>query len=245
MQLFRGHRNRWRKRIKTIEIDNPQELLPYLYWIEKQPLRFLLPVEMIRMQGAFPYDNHHPFVAALQAGQDSLATFYERFVPETLVAMYSLAECGRNGEKLPPWELPWVMRHRRTPPSGERRLDSRHGVSFYGPASAQKIEMEYTRLCDSTRSIQKHGYLPDRYGDIEGHVMTDGRDTRFFVRGGKHRAAVLVYLGYRRIPVCLRRTWPLVIDSRTSTDWPLVVNGSIDINLANDILGVYLEGHRI
>ena len=230
---------------KTVRVDNPVDALPYAYWIEKEPLRLLLPVGMLRMQGAFAYDRDHPFVQALDHGPERLAAFYSRFQPGSLGAMYGLPARGRAGETLPPWELPWVLRDSRTAPAGEGGLPAGHGVSFYGPVSREKIAMEYGRLRKTAASIAAHGYQPDRYRDIEGHLMTDGHDVCFFVRGGKHRAAVLAWQGLEHIPVQFRRTWPLVVDSRTGGHWPLVADGSVDAGLARDILTVYLRGNHV
>lgn len=228
----------------TISIDRASDAVPYAYWIEKRPLRLLLPAGMLRMQGGFAYEHDHPFVKALSEGAPVLSRFYASFSPENLAGMYRIPAAGRTGEALPPWELPWVMRRRRTAPGGERGLPPEHGVSFYGPASREKVAMEYRRLCKTTERIRRRGYLPDRYGDIEGHLLTDGKDACFFVRGGKHRAAVLVHLGYERLPVLIRRTWPPVVDSRTANFWPLVEAGEMDIGLARDILDVYLRGNH-
>ncbi len=227
-----------------VECERVEDALPYVYWIEKQPVRLVLPVECLRMQGALPYDADHPFVAALREGPARLESFYRDCAPDSLVEMYGVERRGRVGEDLPAWELPWLMRKHRAAPAGERGLGAEHGVSFYGPASARKVEFEYERLQQVTAAIRSKGYAPDRYRDIEGHLMTDGKETCFFVRGGKHRAAALVHLGYTKIPVQLRRTWPLIVDARSAEQWPLVASGAIDRSLATDIVGTYIRGDR-
>ncbi len=230
---------------KTVRVDQPSDAIRYTFWVEKRPLRLLLPVGMLRMQGALAYDREHPFVQALDSGPERLADFYARFRPANLCEMYKLPAAGLAGETLPPWELPWVMRRERFAPYGERGLLPEDGVSFYGPTTARKIEMEYRRLRQTAESIGARGYQPDRYRDIEGHLMTDGRETCFFVRGGKHRAAVLAWMGVDAIPVQFRRTWPLMIDSRACEHWPLVAGGVVDPGLAKDILTVYLRGAHV
>jgi hypothetical protein len=230
---------------QTVRVDHPSDAIRYSYWIEKQPLRLLLPVGMLRMQGAFAYDQEHPFVQALSDGPERLADFYTRFRPANLRDMYKLPSGTRAGETLPPWELPWVMRLARIAPYGERGLSPEDGVSFYGPTTGKKIEMEYHRLRQTAASIRSHGYQPDRYRDIEGHLMTDGRETCFFVRGGKHRAAVLAWMGVESVPVQFRRTWPLVVDSRTCEHWPLVADGVVDAGFAREILTVYMRGSHV
>jgi len=226
----------------VVECERVEDALPYAYWIEKQPVRLVLPVECLRMQGALPYDVDHPFVAALREGPERLTVFYRDFAPSSLVEMYGLERTGRMGEDLPPWELPWLMRRHRAAPAGERGLDAEHGVSFYGPATARKVECEYERLQKVAAAIESKGYNPDRHRDIEGHLMTDGEKTCFFVRGGKHRTAALVHLGHKRIPVQIRRTWPPIVDARSAEQWPLVASGEIDRSLATDMLGRYIRG---
>ena len=229
----------------TVEIECPVDALQYIYWIDKQPLRLSLPTSMLRMQGAFTYGSNHPFVASLQYGPAKLKEFYVNFTPGNLAEMYSIVTQGKTGEDLPPWELPWLMRQQRTAPSGERGLSSSHGVSFYGPVSSEKVKLEHQRLQKTLSSIKTRGFQPDLHGDIDGHFMTNGSDVCFFVRGGKHRAAILTYLGYERIPVQLRRSWPLVIDSRSSAQWPLVTSGMIDFEFAEIILHAYLRGKNV
>ncbi len=226
----------------VVECDRVEDALPYAYWIEKQPVRLVLPVECLRMQGAFRYDDTHPFVAALRDGPERLTAFYRDVAPGSLAEMYGVARTGRKGEDLPPWELPWLMRARRAAPPGERGLGPEHGVSFYGPATPRKVAVEGERLRKVVAAIQSEGYDPDRFRDIEGHLMTDGRETCFFVRGGKHRTAALVHLGYTRIPVQIRRSWPPIVDARSAEQWPLVANGDIDRSLAVDILDRYIRG---
>ncbi|MBW2501787.1 MAG: hypothetical protein JRD39_02495 [Deltaproteobacteria bacterium] len=226
----------------TVEVKQPREALQYIYCIEKRPLRLILPAAMLRMQGAFVYGPGHPFVMALQHGPEKLEEFYSGFTPRNIAEMYAIPLSNKAGEDLPPWELPWLLRLARTAPKGERGLTVDDGVSFYGPATGKKVSLEYERLQKTALSIKTKGYQPDRYGDIEGHFMTDGQNVCFFVRGGKHRAAALAFLGHEKIPVRLRRSWPLVIDARSARDWPLVAEGKIDADLAVDILQAYLRG---
>ncbi len=231
-----------RKPALVIRCDSIDDALPYAYWTEKRPVRLMLPVECLRMQGAFRYDAAHPFLAALRDGSEALANFYNEFTPGSVSGMYGLPQTGRTGEDLPQWELPWLMRQERRPPPGERGLGPEHGVSFYGPATEQKVEFEYERLKRVTALIEQNGFVHERYRDIEGHLMTNGEQSCFFVRGGKHRTAAMVHLGHAHIPVQLRRWWPLIVDSRSAEGWPLVANGAMDRSLATDILDTYVRG---
>jgi ubiquinone/menaquinone biosynthesis C-methylase UbiE len=209
------------------------EALSLLYWADGKRVRMWLPTALCCMQGCFRYaGGWHPFVEALRSGPQALAHFYRGFQPATLAEMYALPSSGLRGEDLQPWELPWLMRASRTAPPGELGLDSAHGVSFYGPASGDKIQLEFERLRSVRASIQQHGYRPEQYGDITGQFLRSGGEYRFFVRGGKHRAAALAALGYERLPVTFKAGWPRAVSLETSAEWPLVREGSVDESLA-------------
>jgi hypothetical protein len=224
-----------------VSVGEPEQVLPYQFRVDARPVRFLLPVSMLRMQGGFTFDASHPFVAAIEHGVESLRSFYADFVPRNVTQLHGLNRQGRMGEDLPPWELPWIMRGSRTPPPGELGLHGRHGVSICGPVSDRKCELEYTRLQELRCSIESEGYDADRFGDIQGHFMRGPAGICFFVRGGKHRAAVLAYLGYSRIGVRIKRNWPMLINERDADFWPLVAAGEIDRALAVDLFNVYLS----
>jgi hypothetical protein len=235
-------RRRFKPR-KVVRLEDPMELAALTYWAEKKPLRIEMPVQMLRMQGAFVYGPRHPFVQALDNGRDALAAFYEGLQPQTVAQYYGLDGADRKGADLPPWELPWYLRAARTPPPGELSLGADHGVSFYGPASEQKIDLEMSRLTKLTESIKRDGYDPDAHGDIEGYVLRSGTDACFFVRGGKHRAAVLAHLGHSHIPVSFRQGFPRLIDPVQAQLWPLVRSGDMDIGVAQEILRAYTSAN--
>jgi len=229
-------------------IRNPaRDIPPLLYWADVGgPLRLHVPTSMMCMQGAFSYGSvNHPFVAALREGPEALCRFYQAFQPGNLRAMYRLDIPKCRGDDLPPWELPWLMLQKRLPPPGECGLKAEHGVSYFGPASKAKIDVEYLRLTNVLHSVQAVGYQPDKYGDIEGHFLRRGNDYRFFVRGGKHRAAALAFLRHQVVPVRLRATWPRIIDSSTANEWPLVHNGSMDVSLALAIHTKYFDSSEL
>ena len=229
-----------RYRAVVKRFDDATAALPCAFWWEKAPLRMELPVTALGMQGGFTYGADHPFVRALTDGKDALAAFYAGFAPRNLSDMYGLG--GDAGGALPPYVLPWRMVLKDRPPGGEKGLPASHGVAFYGPCSAQKIALETRRLSRVAEAIRKSGFNPDKHGDIEGHFITDGQRTCFFVMGGKHRAAVLAYLGETHIPVRLRPGRMAVIDTREVAHWPLVADGTMTAQTARAIAEVYLTG---
>lgn len=222
-----------------IQISRGSEIGSNLYWTGTSPV-FLISPHMAVFQGGYPYNRHHPFVQTLFEGPLALERFYKRCAPESLAEMYKIPSTGLVGETLPPWELPWLTRT-RGPPGAEGWLGIEHGVSYYGPCTSEKIDFEYRRLVSLVMKIRCRGYLPERFGYIEGHFLRRGEEFRFFVRGGKHRAAVLTYLGYDLIPVRVRQSWPRVIEAGREHEWPLVTSGDIDVNLAMQIFGRYFQ----
>lgn len=221
---------RKRQPIETIRIDRHDDLGAALYFVGPSPI-FLLPPEMLTLQGARRLTNTHPFVAAIADGPGTLARFYAEFSPRNLAEMYRIPCRGLAGEQLAPWEIPWLRRERKAPP-GEDGLGAECGVSYYGPCAPEKIAVEHRRLTSVAFSIAKKGYRPDRHGHIEGHFLQSGPEFRFFVRGGKHRAAALTSLGVDRIPVRVRLTWPRVVMAGTERDWPLVRSGEVSPEFA-------------
>jgi hypothetical protein len=238
-RAYLGQRLRPRR---EVAVETAADLIELAHWIERPPLRLLVPVSLLRMQGGFVYGPGHPFVAALQKGPAVLDAFYAQITPRTIAAYYGMAGDTRRGADLPPWEVPWYGRKARHPPPGERGLGPDHGVSFYGPVTQQKRALEMERLNRTMAVIAKNGFAPDAYGDIEGYVLRHGDDACFFVRGGKHRTAVLTALGHDHIPVAFRATFPRMVDSAQAEYWPLVRAGRMEMNLARDILAFYMQG---
>ena len=209
------------------------------YWVGRSPV-IHMPTSLLVMQGGFRFDAHHPFVRAINGGRAELAAFYETFQPKNIAQMYRLSP-GSSGSELAPWELPWLLRPRR-PSRGEKGLGRKHGTSYYGPCTDAKIDLETRRLLQVARSIKKHGYRPSGlHAHIAGHFMQSGDQMRFFVRGGKHRAAALTALGFEHVPVRMHDTWPRVVGRDQACCWPLVQGGEMSAPMARQILDRYFE----
>ena len=198
-----------------------------------------MPVQLLRLHGGFAFaGGWNPLVEGLVQGPEALAAYYERFRPTSLPAFHFL---DREGD-LPPWALPWISWDRHRPPSAEGGLDpAEHGVSYYGPCSREKVAFEHSRLTGLRDSIERHGYQPGRYGHITGFLMLRGDAVRFFVRGGKHRAAVLAALGHPTIPVTIKPDWPPLVSRDQAAQWPLVAEGRIGLDLALAVFDRYFD----
>ena len=187
------------------------------------------------MQGGRSYGVGNPFVEALRQGRYALSSFYRDFQPSTLTQMYGLSP---TEIALPPWTLPW---RDREPPSAECGLGVEHGVSFYGPCTEDKIDLEYRRLTETCESIKCEGYRPDLYGHVSGQFLARGQEWRFFIGGGKHRSAAIAVLGHELVPVKVKEQWAAVVRREEAGHWPLVCNGSIDRIVAEAIFDCYFQ----
>jgi hypothetical protein len=101
-----------------------------------------VPVDHLVMHRVFRYSGGwHPFVAALRDGPEVLDGFYRRVRPKNFAEYYRID----GGADLPPWALPWIGFR---PPKAEHGLGLEHGISYYGPASPEKVALENARLLD-------------------------------------------------------------------------------------------------
>ncbi len=240
--LFRPSRQTGRKpktAYETISIESQDDIPSRLHWTGPSPV-FLLPAEILTLPGAHRFMEAHPFVRAIAHGPEILDRFYADFSPNGLAEMHQIPIRGLRGETLPPWKLPWLEDGGKAP-GAEAGLGLEHGVSYFGPCSPQKVTAEYQRLISVASRIEHEGYRPDLHEHIAGNFLQLEKDFRFFVRGGKHRAAALVHLGYERIPVRVRSDWPRVVAAGTEQDWPLVRRGDVDQRLAAQILERYFR----
>lgn len=218
-------------------------LTDILQYASDVPVRISVPADMLVMQGAHLFVSpEHPFTWALRASSSTvLEAFYASHQPTTIAEMYGLSAVGLAGEELPPWELPWVFRTERRAPPGEHGLSPSAGVSYFGPVSTEKVELEFRRLQRVYASILSRGLDPRRYGDIQGHFMRRNDEYRFFVRGGKHRCAAAVAAGMSEIPVAFKPHWPRLVDAAAVDAWPLVRDGAMDRRLAAQIHAAYFS----
>ena len=226
----------------TVDLLSARDVVAWVHWGGYgECVRFRIPVENAVMQGGVSFSSpKHHFRAALEHGKDALAGFYQRVQPRSLVEWHGIEPARPEDSHIPAWEVPWIQRPTRSPPPGEGGLSAAEGISFYGPVSLRKVELEYSKLITVRKSIERHGYRPDLYGDIDGYFMlNDDGDYRFFVRGGKHRAAVLASLGQTWMPVSFKRDWPRAVRLSDSRNWPMVLSGHISESVAREVFTNY------
>lgn len=206
-------------------------------------IKFFVEPHKLCMHGAFRYHKGwHPFIAALESGRNVLTQFYGCFQPKDLAEMYFLNKVGWRGEDVPPWTLPWMSPDEEYAPTSEHGLPVTHGVSYYGPASPEKISLELSRLTTTLESIKSHGYNSEVEGGISGWFLEFEGDFVFFVRGGKHRAAILSHLDPKQpIPVRVRDPYLPVVRYKDSHTWPMVANGILSEKIAVAVFKRYFE----
>ena len=229
------------------DIRSAADVLRWASWGSYgETIRLNVGVPHLVMQGGFNFSqSSHPFVAALSEGIGALESFYSQCSPGSLCEYHGVQDASEKDWLVPAWEVPWIQRVARLPPPGECGLGPEHGVSFYGPVSPDKLALEYRRLVELRAAIQNGGYQPGLYGDIDGYFMLDQQGQyRFFVRGGKHRAAVLAHLGWTHVPVVFKREWPRVVRLRDSSEWPLVHDGTLAEPAARAVFSSYFSGAR-
>ena len=177
----------------------------------------------------------------LQDDIEAFREFFKHFQPKTLSELYFLDD-QIFPNSLSAQVTPWVYKINRGASLGEMEpsRDCKPG-KFFGPSTSQKINTEVQRLQSVLRSIQKHGYQPDKFGDIEGHFMQSNGEYRFLICSGKHRAAALMFLGFKSIPVRMRSFLPRVIDGDCVGGWPMVRHGHMSEDFALAVARRYFE----
>ena len=240
-QYFKQFKKRFfRTQFKKVHIDKIEDITEWLHWGSKKvKLRLEIPAQILRMHGAFAYSaGVHPFVGAIKEGATALFEYYGAHTPVNIASAHFI---DANGSEVGPSELPWIGREGSQRDIGEKGLDPKNGLSLYGPCTSKKIELEFSRLRKILASIEKHGYQPDRYGDIHGTFLRNGADYRFYVSGGKHRAAVLAALGHQKISVTFSKYRPRVVNIDDSASWPLVQQGLLEEEMARAIFLSYFN----
>lgn len=236
------------KNIIEYEVTDPSENIPYVInWASRnEDLRVILPSTLIRTWGAFGFHGGwNPIMLPLQNDIETFRDFFKLFQPKNLSEMYFLGE-QFGPVPLSPKEKPWLPSSDwRPPPGGNGVSADTYPSKSFGPSTSRAIDRTFIslrkRMQRVERSIQKQGYRPDRYGDIQGYFIRLNGEYRFIIYGGKHRAAVLTLLGFESIPVRMRPFFPRVIDGERVRDWPLVRNGALSEDFALAVIRRFFE----
>ena len=172
---------------------------------------------------------------SLRYEDSSLFRLYEAFMPETLQQLFleDVEQPMRPLSWLPPlrdlFRYVWTLNPAliRSVGAAEPREELR-GHHYFGPMSPERGRAQFERTLDVFRSIQKDGFLPDRYGPVGGYFLADESSYRFVVSPGNHRLAVLKVLGHTSVRVGLRPGHPGVIHRSELASWTVEQGGPFE-----------------
>jgi tetratricopeptide (TPR) repeat protein len=179
------------------------------------------------------------------AYEDSiLKLFFDRFQPESRQAQLY----GATAEKLPPLDrgftlLPWVdTKNRRFNPVESPVLHT-GGNPHYGPNSIEFGNHVCKRLLANYTLLKQYGYLPEIFPDgyIQGYLLKDGSDYRFYVNEGQHRMAAVGLLGLKTIKARFNPDFLPVVDLKNIKQWPQVRRGLYSEAVAAKVFHYYFE----
>ena len=209
---------------------------------------------------AYDPGRWHPFTATLRELRDGagpatyttsvLHRYYATFRPSTLlellfpadvVAAHPDAALGKLGTRAYEPILPWSGRLH--PPHGEKGLGVVHGHQGFGPVSDAKGRLEFQRLLDVYRSLEREGFDPTR-GRVTGTFVVRGGAYRFVVGSGFHRLAALSVLGVPSVRARFEPHHLRGVHAELADRWPLVRRGVFDAALARTFVDHLFDRDR-
>ena len=162
---------------------------------------------------------------------DALADYYQRFQPATLAEAYFLRNSPRWSvlntqspfKRLKPWRASVI----------DMSGHDGDGNQNFGPVTPNKFAAENAKYERIIKSIQKHGYNPERYGPIRGYFLVgDAGRYVFRITQGMHRAAILDAMGGEHLSIGFDPCMPRCISIQSLPHWPGVLDGTFSPTLA-------------
>lgn len=205
------------------------------------PVRVRVPIEHLRYYGGLPYKSErHPFYAFYESGTNALKQFYDFHQPANLLEAH-FKDSGHGGDPPSGFELPWIKRAAPKRNFGERGLQVEHGRQHFGPVSREKIALEARRLMELRASIERYGYLPEKFGYPKGYFL-EAKDGQLIclVNSGQHRIAALAHLGIECVEIDVHPMYPRVVSQSDTKLWPAVRAG-LQGELAEQIFRAYFS----
>jgi len=100
----------------------------------------------------------------------------------------------------------------------------------FGPATEGLIDLECKRLISIYESISENGYQ-DSLGYIGGHIFTNKDEFMIRPKGGWHRTAVMIALGYENITMKFNKK-DVMVSREQAKYWPNVKSGLYSVSEA-------------
>lgn len=226
--------------------------IPYLYLNREKEL-INVDLEICTNSFGFSYSQSgwHPIIALLREvdsnhqllySQDSVFfKYYEKYQPVDMLhlvnGLYSQVSFA------PPLGiLPWGGFSKETMRNGGSPLKNTSWLT--GPLDNDSIRLNIKRSIDLLNNVKRYGYKPwmPQNSFVEGCFLEkeDG-DKRFVVIHGKHRAAVLSYLGFDHIMVRYAPEAVKVIHENDVHTWFYVKNRKCSVDDALAYFNAYFE----
>lgn len=206
--------------------EDPREIA----YLEKLPFTLMeLPLKLGVGKRFYSLSNHtyHPLIHALVSGGGSINSREQAY---KIIKKYSDLVNLRNANDFlglwgedaifPEDSHPYGFTFPWSPLSPEEMKKNYQGYyseenSRYGlksdeclesvGVSEKKIHLEVDRLYGLMLSIKNKGYVTTENEVIGGAVLVKGEQWKWVVEGGQHRAAVVAALGFKKMPVYVKR----------------------------------------
>lgn len=189
---------------------------------------FLIPKDNIRYYGGISFDKlGHPFLKYFYGDKKEIEEFYINHTPKNIFEAHKInfdAPSDSNFLRDPEGSLPWLEYNFSEINVTEGGLKFEDGRQQFGPISKKKLALEICRLDNVLNSIKKEGFVPNLYeGYPRGYFMLNKeKKWIFYIVGGSHRVATLIYLGYQFIPVTLQANYPCIVSDNDIDLWPKI-----------------------
>lgn len=232
---------------------------------------FIMEVNINSLRGMHGFvmdrDGPHPFVQTavdfLKEGKKDfkntpLYNFYKQFQPNSAGDLLQLS--NEEFSRISPIKTvqPWLretfnqryerwkslVKNENLSRSGIE-LDITHGVSGFGPVSDEKCIIEYESIISLCESIKNNGFKNNITNPITAYTLNYEGDFKYVISDGQHRVAVLIALGYNKIPILLSdKKTKRIISRRESQYFPNVVNSIFTIEEAQHVFDLYFNGRK-
>jgi len=247
--LFGGIASLWRNKR---EITKHIFKVPYLY-LRKNTELVEVQLDICMNSLGFSYDKNgwHPVSALLKELNSSgpiknledcvFYKFYEKYQP---VDMGHLVRSFYNNVTFssPVAILPWGGFAKKTLQSGGGKLKKTSWLC--GPLDEGSIRLNIKRAITLYNKMRNYGYNPWKINNsfIEGCFLENNKgEKRFIVMHGKHRAAVLSFLGFEKILVRYAPESVRIIKESNVKEWFYVKNKQCSIQDALAYFNAYFK----